>query len=305
MKWRDLLVILILFTGIALVFFTSCEEEGEDVSSTDTVVTSDTVYTRGKTIFLLRFKYDRSTYDEGEDYSSEEKEIYVRFLTDNLSELPELTINDTTFRHFRLGDLYLMLYETIPYSKTLNYSVSIGDSSTTGTIEMPVLEQATCNDSSLFGNKDEVIVPEADSFRLEWDSGPDYAMLTPSTFWNQQWQEVYTEANHHSIDTSKTWTNADVDNDGNVEASAVLVFYLDVANGVQMVSGATPNVKGDYGNGYVNAVEEESLPEVGMPKYTFPKATVQHRAPTHAEPEEEEVLKQLKEKYEQVVQKRD
>ncbi|KXB08146.1 hypothetical protein AKJ55_01385, partial [candidate division MSBL1 archaeon SCGC-AAA382M17] len=189
MKVKGLFLILISFIFVMPVFFTSCEENGEE-----------TVYMTEKTVFMLEFDHYRHEI-EGDQEIGGDKDWYmsVKFLTDNLSQIPELTVNDTTFTNFGFTETFLTLYERVPYAETIEYSVSLGDTSTSGTINMPVITEATCNGENLLVDDDYIFILEADSFKLKWEDIPDYAIINPYSY--QDWKERIIDTNHTAIDT--------------------------------------------------------------------------------------------------------
>ncbi|MBS3776678.1 MAG: hypothetical protein KGY70_15890 [Bacteroidales bacterium] len=77
-----------------------------------------------------------------------------------------------------------------------------------------------------------------------------------------------------------------------------------MVNGVKMVPGATPNVKGDYGNGFVKATVSEGMPDVEMnvdgdyELQSGQKARVKEKFP---EEKQEERIKEIKENYKRLI----
>lgn len=291
MTLRRMQTVLMTFVFAASVFFVACEDDDELASAEEK-----------KPVFILQFEHDRDFYS-GDNYEPSNYEVTVKFLTDNLAVIPEVTVNDTTFTEFEFGEVYLTLYETVSSEDTLDYSISVGDSVTSGSISLPLVDEATCNGESLLINDEYIAIQEDSAFTLEWDDTPDYVKIEPVTFWYQDWERVITDENQFSVDTSKTWRDADVDDDDEPEFLYAFLYRFRAFNGVRLVSGATPNVYGDYGDGYVTAKVREEFPDVGMHEYVFPKKNTEVNSDNIKTKEQrDKEMKKLKEKFEMLTE---
>jgi len=267
MKLKNFIVGLIAFMIVSPLFFTSCEESDEDASNIDTIVSVDTVRMPEENVFKLDFWADTDP---------EDTTISVNFVMNmnNLSEVPTIEINDTTVTgvDFGISDMFLTASLNIPYKETVEYQVSKGDSVTQGSIEMPEITEGTVNDSSLFVEDYTIKIPKADSFGLSYQfEGYDYVRIEKRSYaeWVANDEIKYIEDNSYSfsIDTSE----ADYRYEG--QEGYIYKVYLSYLNlsavkggtgPLESGLGLTPNVEGDFGNGYVSASTRAYGPSVEM-----------------------------------------
>ena len=110
--------------------------------------------------------------------------VDVDFLTNNLSEIPTVTINDQNIIEFVfdqgsiLGEL-----RNIDYSDTYNYSISAGGKTTSGIITMPAMpDSIRCNGSILIEG-DNNNISAASSFHFTWEcTNYDYFVYGRSNY---------------------------------------------------------------------------------------------------------------------------
>ncbi|HKL38796.1 MAG TPA: hypothetical protein VJ876_07845 [Bacteroidales bacterium] len=270
MKGRDFIIAIIGFIFIAPVFFTSCEEESSGTSTTDTIVSvdtiyssdtifsvdtifsSDTVYLAGQNVFMLEFQTDPDP-----DYNT--MNVSFAMNANNISEIPDIEVNGTQMQNFYTQGMILYGNMEIPYGKSVQYSVSKGDSVTDGSLIMPEIVEGSVNDSSLFGAS-ALSIPEAASFDLYYEfTDMDYTRIEKRDdhpWLSEQTMNITANTYTLSIDTIDVEKNYS----GNYEAD---LYHLNfsTAKGIGPYSsgaGLTPNVSGEFGSGYVSATERHS-----------------------------------------------
>jgi hypothetical protein len=270
MKARDFIITIIGFMFIAPIFFTSCEEESNGTSTTDTIVSVDTIYS-SDTIFSVDTIYSSDTVYLADqnvfmlefqgDPDPDDNEMYATFAmnANNISEIPEIEVNGTQMQNFYTQGTILYGSMEIPYGKSVQYSVSKGDSVTDGSLIMPEILEASVNDSSMLGEYS-LDIPEAPSFELYYEfADMDYTRIEHSE--DKPWMDEKiwnTTASTYtlSIDT----TDVEINFAGNHEAQLTYLDFTTV-KGIGPYSsgtGLTPNVTGEFGSGYVSASEYHS-----------------------------------------------
>ena len=206
----------IIFIIILTALLVNCDEEDNPVSPGI------------QTIFSLHF-------DAGMNNGI--MNVDVDFMTNNLSEIPTVTINDQNIIEFVfdqgsiLGEL-----RNIDYSDTYNYSISAGGKTTSGIITMPAMpDSIRCNGSILIEG-DNNNISAASSFHFTWEcTNYDYFVC-----------EYRNDENREEI-TSDTEITFSSDESNNIE------FRIKSMTGPMVSSGNKPNVSGDYGDGYITA----------------------------------------------------
>lgn len=308
MKIKNFIVGMIAFMMVSPLFFTSCEEGDEDASNIDTIVSVDTVRMPEENVFKLDFMTSTAPKDTT---------IEVNFVMNmnNLSEVPVIEINDTsvTGGDFSISNMFLTASLIIPYQKSVEYSVSKGDSVTKGSIEMPQITEGMVNDSSIFVEDWSIKIPKADSFGLSYQfEGHDYVSIEKSSY--AKWGDgktKYIENNSYSlmIDTSEA------DNRYESQEGDVYRVYLSYLNVFAVKGGTgplesgltlTPNVEGDFGNGYVSASTWADNASVEMvPDALLKSARKTQKTGVEEQPEEEtpaeDSRKKLIEEYKRLI----
>jgi hypothetical protein len=281
MKIKELVVVLIGFILIMPVYMSSCQED-EDVPARDTIVdvdtlySTDTLYRTEKPVFMMEFEVYRMRGDTDL--------ISMRFVTNEVSTIPSIQLNDTTVKHFYTNGPLLRAYAEIPYSRTIDYSLVRNDSSISGQFIMPepdtpkvsgfplvVQPEATWSPPSL---------PEEDAFSASWNF-PDadqvvLNMYRSSPWMPQQKDTLNTRSYSMTIDTSdvpnkdETWEEEISEGVyGNIEGYRLELSNLQVIGrkGFDFtVPGKTPepNVEGDFGKGFVESRFIYNNPNVYM-----------------------------------------
>jgi hypothetical protein len=290
MKLKNFIVGLIALMMVSPLFFTSCEEGDEDTSNIDTIVNIDTVRMPAENVFKLDFTANTDPKDTT---------ISVNFVMNmnNLSEVPAIEINDTsvTGNDFGISDMFLTASLSIPYQKSVEYSVSKGDSATEGSIEMPEITEGMVNDSSLFVEDWEIKIPKADSFGVSYQfEGYDYVRIEKSSY--AEWGDgntKYIDDNSYSlmIDTSEA-DYRDEYQDGYIYRVYLSNLYVSAVKGgtgpLESGLGLTPNVEGNFGNGYVSASTSAHNASVEMvPDALLKSAKETQKTRVGEQPEEE------------------
>jgi len=276
MKGRDFIVAIIGFMFIAPIFFTSCEEESNGTSTTDTIVSvdtiyssdtifsvdtifsSDTVYLAGQNVFMLEFRGDPDPDDNTMDVS-------FAMNANNISEIPDIEVNGTQMQSFYTQGMILYGNMEIPYGKSVQYSISKGDSVTDGSLIMPEIVEGRVNDSTLLGAS-ALGIPVARSFDLYYEfTDMDYTRIEKSDdhpWMDEQIMNITANTYTHSIDTTEVEKNFA----NNYEVD---LYHLDFSTvkGIGPYSSGmslSPNVTGEFGNGYVSGSEYHSPTWVEM-----------------------------------------
>ena len=214
---KKLFFYLLLIPGIFLV---SCDEDEETPTSTGT-----------QRYFALYFDVDRNSETNVLD-------IDANFWTSDLSEVPTVTINGVSMENFGFeGGLYGNL-NNLQYANTVNYSISLDDKTTTGSIDMPSDPyNVLCNGISIEEGQNTIPIPQNNSFNISWlCNSYDYFYI----YWSSY--------NNYSNDNI-TVNNYTFYYDG----LGYYYFSIYSYKGPILMSGSQPNVTGDYGKGYVFA----------------------------------------------------
>jgi hypothetical protein len=214
----------IIFLVMIIMFFINCKDDKEENSNP---VASD-----WQTIFSLHFDAGRRGGIMNMD---------VTFMTNDLSEIPAVTINDTNITEFVLGQGSIQgELKNIEYSETYNYSISAGGKTTAGSITMPSLpDSVRCNGIYLTTNGS-IIIPSSDSYEFAYTcSSYDYFIC-----------ELNIQNDNDDMEeiTSNTTVSFTPGEDHNP-----VEFRIKSVSGARFNSGVKPNVSGDYGDGYVDA----------------------------------------------------
>jgi hypothetical protein len=166
----------------------------------------------------------------------------VDFMTNDLSEIPTVTINGTNMTEFELlqGSIQSKL-RNIDYSDIYNYSKSANEKTTSGSIVMPsVPDSVRCNGKSLTTNGVNII-PSSDSYEFAYScSNYDHFICE---------LEIQDENEVMEKITSNTTVSFNPDEGDHPEYE----FRIKSIVGPMFNSGASPNVSGEYGDGYVTA----------------------------------------------------
>jgi hypothetical protein len=195
---------------------------------------------QGSTIFALQFS--PRTFS-----NSEEQYLQVDFATSDLSAIPEVRINDTVMKYFNVvNGLHGSML--IPYSKSIEYSISANSKTSSGRINIP--EQA-----STIGCNGDPLLPVMYS-PVNYDS----ALLF-------SWQPA--QCDYQVFDFSDDFTNLYEFIDGETSSFPVKTLpssesnygsiMIKSCNGDKLEPGNKPGVYGDYGYGYVMASNDISI----------------------------------------------
>ena len=267
MKAKDLIPAILGFMFLTPVFFTSCEEGGNGTSTRDTIVSVDTIYS-SDTIFSIDtifssdtvYMADKNVFmlDFAHSADPDDNEIGVSFAmsVNNISEIPHIEVNGTPIKDFHTYGPVLYGNLDVAYGKSVQYSVSKGDSTTSGTFIMPEITEGTVNDTSILGRYAvEIPVKDRFDFYVEFDDA-DFTriILDEDKAWMDKKNWTTTNQTYSlSIDT----TDAVINYAGNYEAELHDLDFRSV-KGVGPLSsglGLAPNVSGEFGSGYVSANE--------------------------------------------------
>jgi len=316
MKVKNLIVGLIGFMFVAPVFFTACEEDGNEVSTTDTIVSidtiylsdtifsvdtifsSDTVYLSKANVFMLKFNHSADP---------EDTDMYATFAmnSNNLSQIPTIEVNGTEMEDFYTRGPILYGSLEIPYGQSVQYSISKGDSTTSGNLIMPEITEGLVNDSSLLGVYG-LEIPEVSSFKASWQfENYDFIRLEKRDdhpWMDEQVSFIESDAYALTVDT----TDASINYIGNRELQLNELNFYAIKGIGPKVSGMafTPNVSGDYGDGYVTATERHGPTWVEMEPSLKSAQTNERREPQREHESQKKQLDQLVEDYKQIIKNR-
>ncbi len=220
-------MILLILTLIMSII--SCSEESIPTSTTSC-----------ETFFVLQF--EQREYDGNNT-------IKATFFSTNFTKIPTIIINDQKMEKFIvnsgvIGDIY-----NIPYSKKIDYSISLNDKITSGSINMPSKPNNISVNGTKMIEKQITTISDSNKFNLIWDSDLyDYFIFS--------WES-------DSINITKTTQYKSLIFDS--DSSRYYFFSIYAVNGALIEPGATPNVIGEYGNGYVSAKTDISYFRIYIP----------------------------------------
>lgn len=179
------------------------------------------------------------------DRWSADNEINVSFLFSDLSVIPSVVVNGYQLNEIEINEEGIEMEGEIPYSTVINYSVSANGKSTSGTINMPYITNATCS-GQLLRTDTTNAVTLADSYAFSW-TGSNFmgGFNIYSEFYMVDSGYYY----YRYIDTSILQSTITLFR----QNDTLQRFSIEGVNGVNLIPGATPNVTGLYGNGYVVA----------------------------------------------------
>lgn len=277
MKGKDLLLSVVVSMFMVPLFFTSCEEDGNNTSTKDTIVSIDSIYS-SDTIFSIDTVYSSDTvylaeenvfmleFSHSADPDDNELDVYFAMNSNNISQIPEVEVNGTTIKDFNLFRNTLTGNMEIPYGKSIQYSVSQGDSTTSGTIIMPEIAEATVNGYDLLIDAYDLQIPEATTYDVYYEfDDADYTRI--SKYNDDPWMDekvwnITSSSYSLSIDT----TDVEVNFDGNHEVELYRMNFS-TAKGIgpyESSLGLNPNISGEFGSGYLSAFESHSPVRVEM-----------------------------------------
>jgi|GEM_PF-2574053 len=210
---------MFLLLGVILLLSVSCSNG--DKNSTES----------SKPIFMLYF------YAYSEDYDSKTLIIDVDFLCNYLSVIPEVTINGNLMTNFDFDDGGIWGNIDIPYSNTIDYSVSANGKTTSGSITIPQEPYNVICNGVLLEEDSYNYIPAANTFNFSW-------ICNNYDYFKYYWDSSYEYLRGYILDPNITLA---------ADGSSYYYFDLRSRNGVLLEPGATPNVEGEYGNGYVIA----------------------------------------------------
>ena len=221
-SFKGMRKIILLLLGVILLFSVSCSNDDKDSTESS------------KPIFLLYI----SAYDE--DYDSRNLIIDVDFLCAYPAVIPEVTINGNAMTNFDIDDGGIWGSINIPYSNNVDYSVSADGKTTSGSITIPQEPyNVICNGVLLVENSNNSI-PASNTFNFSW-------LCNNYDYFKYYWDSSYEYIRGYILDPNITLY---------ADGSNYYYFDLRSRNGVLLEPGATPNVEGEYGNGYVVATNE-------------------------------------------------
>jgi len=314
MKLRDLITGIIGLIFIAPVFFTSCEEDGGgDVSTRDTIVSidtihssdtifgvdtiysSDTVYLAEENVFKLQFSHSAEPDDD-------EIGVFFAMNMNNISEVPTVEVNGKKVKDFSLSYNGLLSGQLdIPYGKSIQYSVSKGDSSTEGNFIMPEITEGVVNDSSMLADYS-LAIPEAATFNASWQF-VDHDFVRIEKRDDHPWMDeqiFFIESSSYSltIDT----TDVSINYNDNYEAELRhLRFYAKTGIGpLYSEMEFIPNVTGEYGNGYISAYESH-YPSIVEMDPSLKSAQRESKQPPKEGLNKEDRIEKFMEDYKQII----
>jgi hypothetical protein len=209
--------------AMLILFFISCKEDEK----------TNPVATDIQRIFTLHFNAG---------WSNRIMNVDVDFMTNDLSEIPTVTINGQNITGFEIvqgciqGEL-----RNIDYSDTYNFSISANGKETAGEFIMPSAPDSVyCNGIPLTDNGVNII-PSSDSYEFSYTSSSyDYFIC-----------EFEIEDDNETLEKVSRNTTIIFEPDGGDHPE--YEFRIKSLAGPILNSGDVPNVSGDYGDGYVTA----------------------------------------------------
>jgi len=214
--------IVFLLLGVILLLSVSCSNDDKDSTESS------------KPIFLLYI----SAYDE--DYDSKTLIVNVDFLCSYPSVIPEVTINGNSMTNFDIDDGGIWGTIDIPYSNTIDYSVSANGKTTSSSITIPQEPYNVICNGVLLEEDSYNYIPASNTFNFSW-------ICSNYDYFKYYWDSNYEYIRGYILDPNITLY---------ADGSNYYYFDLRSRNGVLLEPGATPNVEGEYGNGYVVATNE-------------------------------------------------
>jgi len=211
--------IVFLLLGVILLFSVSCSSDDNDSTESS------------KPIFLLYISAHTG------DYDSKTLIIDVDFLCAYPSVIPEVTINGNVMTNFDIDDGGIWGSIDIPYSNTIDYSVSADGKTTSGSITIPQEPYNVICNGVLLEEDSYNYIPASNSFNFSW-------ICNNYDYFKYYWDSSYEWIRGYILDPNISFY---------ADGSNYYYFDLRSRNGVLLEPGATPNVEGEYGNGYVVA----------------------------------------------------
>jgi hypothetical protein len=146
-----LALIAVIALATIVTFFTSCSKDDEDDNTTES---------SKETIFSLDFTLRASDATPS---------IYAYFGASKADILPSVIINGEEVTQYEFDGNLVFANLEIPYSKSINYSVSADGKTTTGSITMPdtITNNLTCNDQ-IVNSCREYQLPQAETCIFKW-----------------------------------------------------------------------------------------------------------------------------------------
>ena len=222
---KHVILISLLFLASSILL-PSCTKEINDENTSQNPVT-----------FTFRFY-------TGPDINGD-KLIYVDFATLDQT-VPKVVINGVNITDFN-ANLAISGELKIPYSSTINYSVTANQKTTEGSITAPsFVNTFTCNNIDVAGGN---AVEKSLHYNFAWNNV------------NCDYQEFYFEYYGYSYTSHSEFLNRNARNfqlsniDDNTNNFSVSLYSR---TGFKAEVGAKANVLGDYGNGFVSAYSKVS-----------------------------------------------
>lgn len=229
---------------VCLGLFIACDKDDDVVPENSANVVQDS-----KNYFVLDFQ----SYESNGDTI-----IEVYFSASNIAELPLLVVNGDTIKTYYLDASTLYSYDEFPFAESVEYAVSLGGKTTSGVITMPKTPELSCNGTLLTSewdwteeNPDTISLSDQYDFTWESSDQPDYYNFS------YEYRYGYYSGQEYVSDHSKQLS---------LESDTIVILYLNAYNGVLIQPGATPNVKGAYGDGYVRASSFTRQPYILIPE---------------------------------------
>lgn len=224
-------VIYYIFIISAIMHILSCSESSPTETSAPV------------TEFILTFK-------QGGDYDITRDSIFVFFETTDSASVPRVEINGQFMTDFTspadtmpFGRIFGVLH--LPFSNSIDYSVSRDGNTTSGTTYMPLLPSAVhLNDIPIVGWLTNV--PYSSSLQFTWEC----------RFYDFFTYSLSLDNGYVFGSTTDTFLTIDIDNE-------YYGFYLWLGSAIgldikslESLDELEPNIRGDYGNGYVTAYSD-------------------------------------------------
>jgi len=205
---------------LVVIIFASCSDSSEILQPGD------------NSYFSLTF--DQDTYEDNSI-------VYAYFMTTNLSEIPTVNINGENLARFGVYEGSIQGSMELEFSNQYSFNISSNGKNTSGSITMPNEPTNVMCNSVLLTNQGTNSFPYADSFNFSWN-GNNYDYFY--CYWNTNNYSLEQYAYPTETNTTFSPRNSDINQ---------YYFYIRAANGVRPISGSSPNVRGEYGAGYVIA----------------------------------------------------
>ena len=220
---KEVMMRKIIFMILIIIFLNSCKDDDDK---------DNPVAAESQTIFSLDFNAGRSGGILNMD---------VDFMTNDLSEIPTVTINGTNITDFEIGQGSIQgKLRNMEYSESYTYSISAGGKTTSGSMIMPAIPDSVRCNGYYLTTTGSVIIPSSESYEFTYIcSRYDYFICELNISDENDDMEAITG------DTNVSFTPG--------EGHDPVEFRIKSLSGVRFNSGETPNVSGDYGDGYVTA----------------------------------------------------